>query len=191
MAETRETKDLPVVLTNRELRVRADELAKTVDHVKHIKAEKKANATKFKTQIEEAEGKIGDLATVVKERKELRPVEVVWEANYERSTMELVRLDTGEAIQVRSMTDKERQRQLFPVEERTEDTSPATAETPADGPDAAEASAQEPQQPADPEDDQEAVSAAEDALAAAAGLEDEDEDEPEDDDLDAADADPE
>lgn len=110
-----EIRTLPVPLNDEDLKVRADQLATKVKDKEHIEADKTVAASGFKEKIENVSKEIRQLATIVKERKEYRPVECHWVEHWKSWMMELVRNDTGERVDARPMTNEERQPKLFPA----------------------------------------------------------------------------
>ena len=108
------TQSLPVRLTTDELLLRSDELAKTIrERDETERAMKSAQAT-AKRKIDSLELDITRLAEVVRDRQENRPVEVREIKNWDRLTMDTIRLDTGEVVGSRSMSRSERNASLFP-----------------------------------------------------------------------------
>ena len=137
------TMNLPVRLTTDELLLRSDELATKIRDAADIEREMKAAAAKSKTELGAIETQIAHLARVVREKKELRDVEVFEVKNWERVAMETYRRDTGEFVASRALTVYEQNETLFPREkeppaepvadaapEATEPAQEATAEPP-------------------------------------------------------------
>lgn len=121
MSQQRNTKNLPVPLTDEEYMVRSKELAEQVQALEKIESDKKVVANQFKGEIDAVAAKISHLAKIVKERREWREVEVNEVRNYDRMTMDTVRLDTGEVVSYRDMTSQERNPSLFaPDKERVQ-----------------------------------------------------------------------
>lgn len=104
---------LPVPLSQSELLVKAEELARKVRAAADIEDEKKAANSDFKTRLEELDMAINELSEIVATKSEQRQVECALYENYGSATMELVRVDTGELIETRPMTEAERQAHLF------------------------------------------------------------------------------
>lgn len=123
------TQSLPVRLTTDELLLRSDELAKTIrERDDAERAMKSAQAT-AKRKIDLLELDITRLAGVVRDRQENRPVEVREIKNWDRLTMDTIRLDTGEIVGSRSMSRSERNDELpFAA-----DDAPAAAAAAGDG----------------------------------------------------------
>lgn len=105
--------ELPCALTDAETLLRGNELARCQLELGKIEANKKANAADFKAQAEAIENRIARLARVVAEKEESRPVECRLEEDRNAATMKTVRVDTGEVVSSRPMTEAERQSRLF------------------------------------------------------------------------------
>ncbi len=121
-SETR-TMQLPVLLTHDELFARGQELARVKDQ--HTKAADeletatigwKTAKESFANRISEAEDRMRGLARVIQSQRELRDVEVTDEPDYKLGVMNTVRLDTGELVSSRGLSEAERQRSLFKPE---------------------------------------------------------------------------
>lgn len=104
---------LPVVLTNEELLTFSDTLAKTVQEKETITAEKKKVDAKYKSILDGLTMKVNELADMVESKKESRLVECEWRKDIEAQTKTLIRLDTGEVVDVMAIDDNDRQEELF------------------------------------------------------------------------------
>ncbi len=155
------TQSLPVRLTTDELLLRSDELAKTIrERDETERAMKSAQAT-AKRKIDSLELDITRLAEVVRDRQENRPVEVREIKNWDRLTMDTIRLDTGEVVGSRSMSRSERNEDLpFAADDAPAAAAAEDPEKPAETP--AETSPEPDPDPAAP-----AVVPAEEPAAAA------------------------
>lgn len=109
----RETRTLACVLTDAEIRHRADELARKVADHGALEQAKKDQAKEIGLEIAEVEATISHLASQVRNRAEDRLVDCVWQAT--EDSLELVRTDTGEVVASRLLTPAERQGKLFRV----------------------------------------------------------------------------
>jgi hypothetical protein len=118
---------LPVKLNEAELLTRAEELGQKVKETKDAQAAAKSVAGEWKTKIDKIDGEVTRLARVCREKEEARPVETREVMNHSRRTVDMVRIDTGEIIRFRSMTERELVRPLFPVEELGADDRSAAA----------------------------------------------------------------
>ena len=104
-----ETKRLPVVLTEDELAVRSQELAKAVGDLEETDEARKASASFHGAEVKAARAVVARLSKVVRERREYRDVEVKDVFDYAEKRVDTVRLDTGERVWTRAMTEDERQ----------------------------------------------------------------------------------
>jgi hypothetical protein len=91
---------------------RAHSLAVARQRARALGEEKKAQASKYKTEIDEVETQIDQLAQVVKTKSEHRPVDCEWIEDHPTGMMRLVRLDTDTEVTSRAMTVAERQATL-------------------------------------------------------------------------------
>jgi hypothetical protein len=118
-AETR-TVPLPVTLTKDEILARGKELARVKDE--HTRAADELETAQlawktmkegFANRISEAEDRMRQLARAINSGVETRDVEVCDEPEFKAGVMNTVRLDTGELVSSRGLTEAERQRSLF------------------------------------------------------------------------------
>jgi hypothetical protein len=105
------TRSLKCKLTPEEVAARGQELANQIGDRHQVELEKKAEADKFKAQIQEIDSRCTELATEIRDKAEWREGEVVAERDGDQ--MVLIRLDTGEVIQQRPLKDSERQVKMF------------------------------------------------------------------------------
>lgn len=112
-----EVRELPIALTDDEVRVRGKELAKVESEYRLAEDAKKADAAHHKDVLTEIEERRGKLAEAINSGKELRRTECAWRRNDDRKTMELLRLDTSEIVESRGMTDAELQEKLALIED--------------------------------------------------------------------------
>lgn len=114
---------LPVRLTIDELAARHEELTKVIDDRDgHVSATKTA-AGKAKIRLNQFEADIQRLKRICLDHAEGRPVEVKEQRNFDRCTIDTIRLDTWEVVMSRGITEHERNIELFPT------PSPAPPET--------------------------------------------------------------
>lgn len=99
-----------VDLTTEELRARADELAVLIQAINQAKEEQKEVAKDMKGKIALDEIQKNKLADTIRQRREARlvPVDVIAANGRAR----LIRVDTGEVVSERALTDREQQRLL-------------------------------------------------------------------------------
>jgi len=107
------TWNLPVALTAAELEERASELAKIIDERAQYESELKEISSNQRARIKTAAAKIERLGRIVRERKEMREVEVQEARDKKARTITTIRLDTGEPVGTRPMTDEDAQGALF------------------------------------------------------------------------------
>lgn len=117
----KEVRFLPVVLTDEERADRAMTLARTISDVNEREAEAKQVAKASKDEVDRLRREVNWLSSIVVSGTEGREVECHWARDDERSLMILIRVDTGEKVDSRAMTDRERQRGLFPRGEAATD----------------------------------------------------------------------
>ncbi len=113
--------ELPVDLEAGERSVRAAELASLVGEEQRQAADLEQYLETAKARRKDLEAELAGvrlqvraIATVVREGREARPVRVVDENDYTAGAVYVVRLDTGEVVSTRSMSEAERQVALFP-----------------------------------------------------------------------------
>ena len=111
------TKSLKVQLTNEEILLAAESLAKTLDELGALEDDKKSLAESFKAKITEAEARTTQYKAKVRDKYEWRPVDCEEVMDSETGTVVATRLDTKEIIEERSMTYDERQGSLFTEKE--------------------------------------------------------------------------
>lgn len=119
----KETRNLYVTLTEAELRGYSDELARVTTQYFETEAEKKSVMASFKDKLDKMDLDTRVLSRVISTRREMRPVECEWTRDYEAQMTFLYRLDTGEMIDKRRLTEDELQEQL-PLPEPPEGTVP-------------------------------------------------------------------
>ncbi len=100
---------LPCVLSDAEIQARGEELAEAELARQRLVAEKKAAAEAFKGPIAEQVDLISKLSKEISEEVEMRDVEVSHRPDFENGVVDVVRMDTGEVVESRAMTDEDRQ----------------------------------------------------------------------------------
>ena len=126
------TKHLRHDFTPDELAELGAKLADQYDEHRNIEEELNAVKADFKERTLCAEREIGRLSRLIKARFDMRGIECRYEWNKPDSgVVQIVRIDTGELVQERPMSDDERQEEL-PLEAPTaEAPTEATTEAPA------------------------------------------------------------
>ena len=118
--ESTETRELPVLLTESAVIERARRMIDERRECEALADAKKASADRYKILIEEKEAEITISEDIVKTGKERAMIACRWifeangvdeigKANYHSDMKTLVREDTGEAVEVRPITNEDRQ----------------------------------------------------------------------------------
>lgn len=120
MANETRTMRLPVELTKEEIFARGKELARTKDahtaasaKLEQAKLAAKSAKEQINSEIKEAEEEMRRLARAIRSGREDRDVEILDKPDFKKGVMNIVRLDTGELVRTRGLTEAERQRSLF------------------------------------------------------------------------------
>lgn len=106
------TRDLKVALSKEEVAERADRAAQLLADRDHEESELKAHASHVKSRIATMESEMRHLSGEVRTKCTYREVECERRFLYETSVVQEVRMDTGEVLSERAMTDREKQRDL-------------------------------------------------------------------------------
>lgn len=109
------TRQLPVTLSQDEINLRALDLARRIDEIADVQAEKVEAMAGFKQRFEELENIKNRLASVIRSGFEYRDVQVEDRPNHEKKVVETYRTDTGDRVDVRAMRQDEMQEDLFVV----------------------------------------------------------------------------
>ena len=99
-------------LTTEEITARGEELAALLGDRNKVELEKKAAADRFKQQLSELASRSEEIATEIREKAEWRDVKITAERLDDK--MAVIRMDTGEVIWQRPLTNDERQVQTVP-----------------------------------------------------------------------------
>lgn len=117
-----ETRQLYVDLSPADIGLRSNELATAERILGEVEAKEAAATERWKaekkaleTDVSTARAKLSMLGRIVREKRELRDVEVKTVFDFENRVVDTVRQDTGEIIETRGMTQSEMQRKLFDV----------------------------------------------------------------------------
>jgi hypothetical protein len=106
------TEDLLVELNEKEIDMRARDMAGKAGQLNRAREEKKLVVADHNSRIKKLEEAFDKLAETVREGRELRPIVVeVW-ADYKRGSITEIRQDTSEQINERAMHPEERQGDL-------------------------------------------------------------------------------
>lgn len=122
---TKFTRDLPVKLTDAEQLLKGKELSKSMGDLLALESEAADVVGEFKKRIKDLRAEIEAKRLVVETGQENSPIACQEVPHFESSSVEIIREDTGEVIQVRPMNEAERQRALFKDQKAAEATGPA------------------------------------------------------------------
>ena len=111
-----EFRELPVPLTIAEVAECADSLAINQGQIDQIELEKAEDSAHHNRRLKSIRGSMVHTAKQIRDRQRIESVEVGWSSELGTKMMILCRLDTGEELSRREMTEAERQRSLFHVE---------------------------------------------------------------------------
>lgn len=103
-----EREALPCQLSDHELALKGDELADLLRQAADVEAEMKATAKRYKSRLDILSAQASMLGGIILGKVEDRAVEVETTFAFDAGTMRRVRLDTGEVLDERPMSEKER-----------------------------------------------------------------------------------
>ncbi len=106
------TTSLKCALSVEEVRDAADDLARNLDDLQSIEADKKDVVEQFKAKTAAAEAEVMRLKNLVRNKYEFRDTKCEEVADFREGTLVITRLDTKEAITSRNLRDDEKQRKL-------------------------------------------------------------------------------
>lgn len=106
------TRTLKCNLTSQEVLDRSADLTNTMDELANIEQEFASAKEQFKARASESEAKVQRLKCEVRDRYVHRPVACERIHDYEAGTVEIIRTDLYERVEVRPMTQEERQTEL-------------------------------------------------------------------------------
>ena len=109
-----ETRRLACELAEHEVANRAIKMARLVEEIKKRRAKLKADVEEAREEIRLLQGDVERLAKEVRERAEERDVSVDVRHDDTRFSVETYRLDTGQVIDSRPMTEDEREDAVQP-----------------------------------------------------------------------------
>lgn len=107
------TKRLPCQLSDEERLEFADRLAECNERVEEATANRKSLMQQMAAEVKQAESERDRINNIVASKTEYREIDVVVEFDFDKGRVRQVRKDTGEQIQDRPMTEKERQTNLL------------------------------------------------------------------------------
>lgn len=118
------TRSLPCRLTDDELMKAGSDLATVVEDITNEESRQTDQKTQMKAKLTELDARRSQLAIKVRRREEFREVEVEIDFDYQRGMITEIRTDTGEQLNIRRMTDSERQ-QALPLAKPNGDVRPS------------------------------------------------------------------
>lgn len=107
-----EIRQLPVQLTEDELRQRAHTMADKTQQREQLEDEKKSQAAAASSRLKILDGELSLLASQIRQGTELRAVDCSAEPDYEAGVMVTTRDDIDEEIERRALTLSERQLEM-------------------------------------------------------------------------------
>ncbi len=119
------TKLLPVKLTEEELTLKRDQLADKIYEGKSLDADLARVKADYKSRMEANKSEIEHLAGAIRDKEEMRNVQIIERRDDILRRIETVRIDTGEVVELRPMTISEMQGKLFEEEDKDEAMSKA------------------------------------------------------------------
>ena len=96
-------------LTPEEISQASDDLARHLDEHEAVENELAALKSQFKGKLELAQANINTKKRLVRDKREMRYVDVEVVSDYTECTIRITRLDTGEIVEDRKMTGDEKQ----------------------------------------------------------------------------------
>lgn len=129
-ATWKESRILPVTLTPDDVRERGELLARELETLTNMETQQTAEKKEMKDDLDTQYGQVNQLARVVRDRLEQRPVECECRLNMALGLVEEVRTDTGEIITTRNFRESDKL--------RLQQQLPGVVEVPAPKPDTAE-----------------------------------------------------
>ena len=107
------TRRLLCKLDDQDILIRGQQLANAEKEYADIEAEKKTANQHFKDSMDAIGGRIYTLSAAIRDREEIRDVEVIVQDDNLMLKHRVVRLDTGEIVESYDFTEKERQGTLI------------------------------------------------------------------------------
>jgi len=107
-----ETRNLKVILTETELQKKGQELAQCNQGIAEKKAHKKEVSAQIDADIKKFELQVLSLSRAIQNGFEYRDVECVWLYEWASGKKRLIRRDTAEEIDCKSITEAERQQHI-------------------------------------------------------------------------------
>lgn len=124
----KESRFLSVPLQPEEIQARGEQLADLVKERDELEVEQKKERERMKDALEGITGRIRHLAKIVNDRVEERSVQVEVRYNSALNMVEEVRIDTGEVIKTRNVTQEDKIRASAEAQTIIPGTEPPPAE---------------------------------------------------------------
>jgi len=118
--------DLPVELTNEEIRSMACEMASAENSISDIEEQKAAMDRDFNKQLKEHRGHTRRLAKSISSGEETRPVKVLQGFDYAHNSTTVHRTDTGGVVDGPRAMDADERQTKFPLDEEGRLPDPGT-----------------------------------------------------------------
>lgn len=109
----KKTKYLPVKIAEFEVLERSRTLSQRLQEKTEVEAEKATSMRAFGKRLNDLQGEITRLGTIVRTGEESRDVEVYEEKDFKERRVKTIRSDTHECVDVRDMFESERQGEIF------------------------------------------------------------------------------
>lgn len=107
--QTKVIEQVPCKLTAAEQLMKGQQVAQLMSEIGALEEEKKSEAKRIATDVEDKRGQMHALADEIRRGEEMRPVECFESPRYADSMVDLVRTDTGTVVRSRPMHPVERQ----------------------------------------------------------------------------------
>jgi hypothetical protein len=118
-----DTRNLKCLLTDDELKVSSEEVARLVQEKNCLEADKKSYASSFKAKIDSTNAAILEQTNKIRNKYEYRNIPCRIELNFTTCRIKVIRMDTHEVIEDRLMTYSEKDsRTVFDAPKATEES---------------------------------------------------------------------
>ena len=91
----------------------ADQLATVIQSAESLELEKKSVLGDFKSRMDALKERIHNLTMQVKDGVEMKSIKCELRLDYTKLTASLIRMDSGEIVEERPMTEEEKQMEMF------------------------------------------------------------------------------
>ena len=111
------TRSLAVKLTQEEIKIKGEELAKSIDEHTKLEEEKKQVTSDLTKRLKQSSVEVRRTAKIVETGTEFRDVPIRKDFDPKKNLCHIYREDTNDLVESRSMTAEEYQKELFGDEE--------------------------------------------------------------------------